>query len=417
LDGALDGNYNAWVTCSVTDQNGNQVANGSDADDGTNGYAEVVLTFAGTPGSTYTVTGINHAIAVLEVEQFNKTLYEDPYNMGNAFEEGPDSPFPDYFDWYGPGPDEQIKTAGIRFGENSDSEAYIKITFTGQSTLLNGTTQSAVVGQQIALTASFALPNDLVVQSQSWSVPGTTVGGYNASVTSGATVPTNFSQPSTTYYWVDAGNSRTVTFTLNLTDGLAIYQSTATVTFDVSGPTAVTGSASTTQSVLGGSPIALEFGNYPTTHGFDLSVSATAPTGSTGTISFVQLISTYNIEYDHSSGAPCSFSFGTGLDNRYPYKSGPTTTSDSPEIPLNSNDIEAKVNFLATMYLMWTPTLTGAIPVPLGFVTWNWNGDAVQNSGVWSLGSNNSGSAGSFSLSTSYPTWTTSVINGAPPCN
>src|SRR5271170_7358062 len=75
LDGALDGNYNAWVTCSVTDQNGNQVANGSDADDGTNGYAEVVLTFAGTPGSTYTVTGINHAIAVLEVEQFNKTLY------------------------------------------------------------------------------------------------------------------------------------------------------------------------------------------------------------------------------------------------------------------------------------------------------------------------------------------------------
>jgi hypothetical protein len=90
---------------------------GSNTDDGTNGYAEVVLTFTGTPGSTYTATGINHAIAVLVVEQFTKTLYEDPYNMGNAFEEGPTAPYPDYFDWYGPGPDEQVKTAGIRLGE------------------------------------------------------------------------------------------------------------------------------------------------------------------------------------------------------------------------------------------------------------------------------------------------------------
>ncbi len=121
LDGALDGNYQAWVTCTVTDQTGTQIAFGGASDMDENGYAQVVLTFSGVPGSTYTATGINRAIAVLEVEQFNKTLYEDPYNMSNSFEEGPAAPFPDYFDWYGPGPEQQTKTASIRFGNTSDS--------------------------------------------------------------------------------------------------------------------------------------------------------------------------------------------------------------------------------------------------------------------------------------------------------
>ncbi len=42
---------------------------------------------------------------------------------------------------------------------------------------ITGTTQSAVVGQQIALTAVYTPPPGVTVQSRSWTVAGTTVGG------------------------------------------------------------------------------------------------------------------------------------------------------------------------------------------------------------------------------------------------
>jgi hypothetical protein len=122
FDGALDGNYEAEVICSVTDQNGTQVAWGSGADvDGTAGYAQAVLTFSGTPGSTYTATGIHHAIAVLVEQQFLKTVYEDPYNFSNSFESGAGENYPNYYDWFGPGPEQQTKTVSIRLGETKDT--------------------------------------------------------------------------------------------------------------------------------------------------------------------------------------------------------------------------------------------------------------------------------------------------------
>jgi hypothetical protein len=122
LDGALDGNYYSQVTCSVTDQNGTVVASGSAADvDGDIGYAQAVLTFSGTPGSTYTATGFHHAYAVLVTLQFLKTVYEDPYNF-SSFESGGIQEYPDYYDWYGPGPEEQTKIASIRLGETTATQ-------------------------------------------------------------------------------------------------------------------------------------------------------------------------------------------------------------------------------------------------------------------------------------------------------
>jgi len=85
-----------------------------------------------------------------------------------------------------------------------------KIMFNGQD--ITGTTQSVVVGQQIALTASYG---NITPTSQSWTVPGTTVGGFNTALTSGGPTGTNFTQQSTTFYWVGAANTQTVTFTLN----------------------------------------------------------------------------------------------------------------------------------------------------------------------------------------------------------
>jgi hypothetical protein len=122
FDGALDGSYEAQVVCTVTDQNGTQIANGDNADIDGVGYTQVVLTFAGTPGSTYTATGIHHAIAVLVVQQYLKTLYEDPYNLSNSYQSEASEDYPNYYDWFGPGPEEQTKTISIRLGETWATE-------------------------------------------------------------------------------------------------------------------------------------------------------------------------------------------------------------------------------------------------------------------------------------------------------
>ncbi len=119
FDGALDGNYEAQVVCTVTDQNGTQIANGDAADIDDVGYAQVVLTFSGTPGSTYTARGIHHAIAVLVEQQFLKTVYEGPYNF-SSFESGGGEIYPNYYDWYGPGPEEETNIASMRVGETED---------------------------------------------------------------------------------------------------------------------------------------------------------------------------------------------------------------------------------------------------------------------------------------------------------
>lgn len=122
FDGALDGNYQAEVMCTVTDQNGAQVAFGSAADvDQDLGYAQAVLTFSGTPGFTYTATGRHHAFAVVEVQQFLKTVYEDPFNFSNSFESVDGDNYPDYYDWFGPGPEQQTKTSSLNLGLTKDT--------------------------------------------------------------------------------------------------------------------------------------------------------------------------------------------------------------------------------------------------------------------------------------------------------
>jgi hypothetical protein len=123
FDGAMDGNYEAEVVCTVTDQNGTQIANGDAADVDDVGFAQVVLTFSATPGSTYTARGIHHAIAILVEQQFLKTVYEDPYNF-SSFESDGNEIYPNYNDWYGPGPEEQTKIAGIRLGETWATQTY-----------------------------------------------------------------------------------------------------------------------------------------------------------------------------------------------------------------------------------------------------------------------------------------------------
>jgi hypothetical protein len=82
------------------------------------------------------------------VEQFEKTLYEDPYNF-SSFESGGIQDYPDYYDWYGPGPEEQTKIAGIRLGETwaTETDPQIPTASRTVSTISSQATASCPAGQ------------------------------------------------------------------------------------------------------------------------------------------------------------------------------------------------------------------------------------------------------------------------------
>ncbi len=95
LDYDAQAYYAALVNCSVKDSDGNYVASGSYFDqDGSQGYAQVVLTFSGTPGVTYTATGAHDGEMYLGdyvgtgTRAITGFLYYDYYNFG-SFEGSP----------------------------------------------------------------------------------------------------------------------------------------------------------------------------------------------------------------------------------------------------------------------------------------------------------------------------------------
>ena len=122
-----------------------------------------------------------------------------------------------------PGPPPQPVTVSIRLGGPNGTD-------------ITDTTQSVVVGQQIALYADNNSTGD--VTDQSWSIQGTIVAGYTAS-SSGGSVNTNVSPngQSVTFYWTSPATQQTVSYfmTDSNNDG-----ATASVTFNISAPSPAT---------------------------------------------------------------------------------------------------------------------------------------------------------------------------------
>lgn len=301
---------------------------------------------------------------------------------------------------------------------------------------------SAVVGQQILLTTTptadtlATLPIPLAFSNNpsqtSWQVAGTAVGGYPSVPTtpltsgSGSLTPlssTCSNSPTCTLYWVSTGNPLTVRYTYTLTNGQTSQPVSAT--FNVQGPSAI---SLTTPTI---SPVSIGFQNPqmgmfvpPSTSGIVFNASLTQPQATQGTIIFVQYLNQFNYQYTTSpSCAPITLA--PGVDFAYPYDEsqvGATTysTNDSPDIPLYTNATEATASFNATMYLMWQPNLTSypVIPVPLGYITWYWSGDAVQSGGTWSFKETpESPVASTFTASSSYPpNWIITSVPPNPPC-
>ena len=279
-------------------------------------------------------------------------------------------------------------------------------------TNIAGTTQSAVVGQQIALTSSYTLPSGVTVSSRSWSVSGTTVGGFSTG-TNGGPVATTFTLDSTTFYWVAAGNSLSVKFTLNLSNG---QSPSASATFNVVGPTAPNVATSTGQVIVTTSPpLVLRFGASNANPGIRFTASATPPSGYFNTFVWVQLLDNYSISLQGNPNHLCSWT--DVLDTVYPYPPlTSTTTADNPNLGLSSIYTEESFGFAGHMFLMWSSGLSGSIPVPLGSLTWQVSADAVQdmNTQQWSLKAGSQGSANQFQTGDSYPSWIGIVGNQCP---
>jgi len=324
----------------------------------------------------------------------------------------------------------------------------LQIMFNGQNIANNTASPAAViVGQQIALTATITQGgNQITPDSQQWSRPlGNVIANFVASKQSGAVIPlpnpngtpsdcqSSLIQNCLNFYWVDQGNGRTVTYTSTIGGKPG---PTATMTFNVTGPTNVTVSAPTGVVGIQASPLALAFG-VGDNIGIDFTVSATPPSRNQGAYSWVQLVLSYTQNYVTSNlgvrycvNPAFSSDKSPALDTGYPTDTGPEA-NDSPGVPLqastptNGNIGEISGSGKFTMYSMWTPNAAGGctggaactVPVPLGTVSWQFAGDAINtlapqtsNGTNWTVAppgcaSPNAVGTAPFSPGTLYPQW------------
>lgn len=307
-----------------------------------------------------------------------------------------------------------------------------QIMFNG--TNIANTTQSVVVGQQIILASSVNVAAGLRILTQSWTIPGTIVGGYTASTLSGRVEPiTSFNGPTIKYYWVTPGQSFAVTFFYGLDN---FQTSSATATFNIAGVTSpgmvVLNNGIFSINIFAGcaeqaSAANLVFGNlagseppcpphtFTGTPGIQFVASGTGP--GTGNFFFVQLLNSDTRTYvGNSPTKTCTNS--QGLDTSYPYPQlAPNNASDAPFTLLPPDRITFSRSFDATMYLMWQSISSTfeSIPVPVVFQRWQFTASTTQSNGVWGTPIGSSGGVGGVTPAAGiYPIWTNLSIATCP---
>lgn len=137
------------------------------------------------------------------------------------------------------------------------------------------------------------------------------------------------------------------------------------------------------------------------------------PLQDVGTYEWDQVIS--NDSYSYTVGGNTTTCNGpVGLDNGIPTVEG-FIYSDSPGRSLPPTDNEFTWSWNSTVYLMWNPGLTNSIRVPLGYVSWSFFADVVQNlsTNTWTVQSDSSKQTTLFTASSSYPQWNSVVKNGS----
>jgi hypothetical protein len=277
-------------------------------------------------------------------------------------------------------------------------------------------TQEVVIGQQINLGVSV---DTGTISSVSWRVPGMATGGWSADDSSASEADTHFDQTPTSFYWVDAGTSRTVTVNLHLSGGPEVSAST---TFHIRAPsgwmlatakpeTSIT--VDTDCTALTG--IWAHYGCRTPYSSSAVYVSNfySAPSGFSGSFQWVQAGS-LSVSQTTSTGTVQSASC-TGLDTAYPYSTA-SSTSDSPAsfLPITYRDVQRGDSF--TMTLMFQPSSASAIYVPIASVGWSWSVHATSSDGgeTWALAGRRAAGTLVPRVSTAFPTWASNISNCEP---
>jgi hypothetical protein len=290
----------------------------------------------------------------------------------------------------------------------------IKVDIFLSSTKITDTTTNVIVGQQISLSAAVNPP--ITIQSPQWTIPGTRIGNYvvtytnPTSATSGVVTQlttANLSQSSITFYWVDGGENREVKY--SFTSGGKSYSGKAT--FNVKRPTVEV------TTVTGTVVVAQPFGQLELVYGnvFIPGIKFTRanlsiPMGFSGDTYWVQVANVTRTRR-RNDGTDDIFT-GSGLDNRFSYSvndPNATQTNDSPGLALTSDYTNASVTDSYQMWLMFKPSSTGSIYVPLRKVDWSWSGTATRSGSQWTLTNSSNTQNPASADSTTHPTWTTNA--------
>ena len=122
---------------------------------------------------------------------------------------------------------------------------------------------------------------------------------------------------------------------------------------------------------------------------------------SNGSYSFVQIVTKDTTTYVEGSNGKLVCPSSPGVDKVYPYPPlADGTTNDSPSVLLEPFYSKVKRTFGATMYMMWTSSISGSIPVPISSQAWQFVQASSMNSGF------------SSSQNWSQPVWSQIGLNG-----
>ena len=272
-------------------------------------------------------------------------------------------------------------TVAVGIGDSVSATCTTNFTVFGVSIFLgetdvSGETYDTWAGSRVRLTARI-VPRDLGVTSYSWNVPGVVIGGWHASDEMAFLLPFHDSRSSEVlYYWVDGGNERTVGLSAHIGNECALSEMFFNVNRPVVGLSVKSGcvdvsSAWGSLELHCGTPQSpgCSFMAYPQNRG-------------TGSFQWVQLVET--VRRKKLNGGRCLILSGSGLDSKYPYAEGLTTT-DSPGTGLESDVSEKSVNDSFRMFFMFRPQGSDSTWIPLKCVIWGWRGKAKRKEGGWTL--------------------------------
>ena len=300
------------------------------------------------------------------------------------------------------------------------------------TTDIAGTTPAVLAGQQIILTACIDPdpanctaaggapgnpPAGTTITSQSWTISGTTIGGWTPGLPPAPVSPLD--QGTVTFYWAaPVPGAYAVTYTYYLSNNT--QPGTAQAIFYVDAPIGVTETiVQSTMTVLdpplpmpydtlnGENTILVNVGSGFPGIEFVASAEYLPPAGGglyAGTYEWAQVINSDTAKIINSRGAftnnLLTQTQPNELDTAFPYgyfaNGTPTgavkttivtndTAMDGPSLDLPPSYGEAARSFKATMYLMWVPNAANGctgnactVSIPLGATAWQFQGDAFN---------------------------------------